>query len=145
MESTLRMPTKHVFKNSINEYISCSRNNGTSEQLINLPVGLLELDFNILDLGGFWAIQAIQYKKDAKTINDLVPAVQQVMINCFIQQDNAPSHLKVVDPIFCGAAKQEGFDIRLICQPPNSPDFNILDLGFFRAIQAIQYKKDAKK
>ena len=48
----------------------------------------------------------------------------------FIQQDNAPSHLKVVDPIFCGAAKQEGFDIRLICQPPNSPDFNILDLGF---------------
>jgi len=62
----------------------------------------------------------------------------------FIQQDNAPSHLKVDDPIFCEAAKQEGFDIRLICQPPNSPDFNILDLGFFRAIQAIQYKMDAK-
>ena len=62
----------------------------------------------------------------------------------FIQQDNAPSHLKVDDPIFCEAAKQEGFDIRLICQPPNSLDFNILDLGFFRAIQAIQYKKDAK-
>jgi hypothetical protein len=38
------MPTKHVFKNSINENISCSRNNETSEQLINLPVGLLELD-----------------------------------------------------------------------------------------------------
>ena len=45
---------------------------------------------------------------------------------------------------FCEAAKQQGFDIRLIYQPPNSPDFNILDLGFFRAIQAIQYKKDAK-
>ena len=44
MESTLRMPTKHVFKNSINVYISCSRNNGTSKQLINLPVGLLKLD-----------------------------------------------------------------------------------------------------
>ena len=62
----------------------------------------------------------------------------------FIQQDNAPSHLKLVDPLFCEAAKQEGFDIRLICQPANSPDFNILDLGFFRAIQAIQYKKNAK-
>jgi hypothetical protein len=36
------------------------------------------------------------------------------------------------------------FDIRLIIQPTNSPDFNILDLGFFRAIQAIQYKKNAK-
>ena len=62
----------------------------------------------------------------------------------FIQQDNAPSHLKVDDPQFCEVAKQDGFDIRLICQPANSPDFNILDLGFFRAIQAIQYKKNAK-
>ena len=62
----------------------------------------------------------------------------------YIQQDNAPSHLKLDDPVFCAAAKQNGFDIRLICQPPNSPDFNILDLGFFRAIHAIQYKKNAK-
>jgi len=62
----------------------------------------------------------------------------------FIQQDNAPSHLKLDDPYFCEAAKIGGFDIWLICQPPNSPDFNILDLGFFRAIQAIQYKKNAK-
>jgi len=62
----------------------------------------------------------------------------------FIQQDNAPFHLKLDDPLFCEAAKHEGFDIRLICQPPNSPDFNILDLSFFRAIQAIQYKKNAK-
>ena len=59
----------------------------------------------------------------------------------YIVQDNAPSHLEVTDPLFCEAAKQEGFDIRLICQPPNSLDFNILDLGFFRAIQAIQYRK----
>ena len=48
------------------------------------------------------------------------------------------------DPQFCECAKQDGFDIRLICQPANSPDFNVLDLGFFRAIQAIQYKKNAK-
>jgi hypothetical protein len=51
----------------------------------------------------------------------------------------------VDDPVFCEAAKQDGFDIRLIFQPPNFPDFNILELGFFRAIQAIQYKKDAKQ
>jgi hypothetical protein len=56
----------------------------------------------------------------------------------YIQQDNAPTHLKVDDPLFCEASKQDGFDIRIICQPPNSPYFNILDLGFFRAIQAIQ-------
>ena len=83
-------------------------------------------------------------------INQVLPAIrskwprEDVGRPIFIQQDNAPSHLKVDDPEFCAAAKLGGFDIRLICQPPNSPDFNILDLGFFRAIQAIQYKKDAK-
>jgi len=83
-------------------------------------------------------------------INRVLPAIrakwprEDVNKPIFIQQDNAPSHLKVDDPYFCAVAKQDGFDIRLICQPPNSPDFNILDLGFFRANQAIQYKKDAK-
>jgi len=83
-------------------------------------------------------------------INKVLPAIrakwprENVGKPIFIQQDNAPSHLKLDDPVFCEAAKQDGFDIRLICQPPNSPDFNILDLGFFRAIQAIQYKKNAK-
>ena len=83
-------------------------------------------------------------------VNKVLPAIrakwprEDVNKPIFIQQDNAPSHLKLDDPIFFEAAKQEGLDIRLICQPPNSLDFNILDLGFFRAIQAIQYKKDAK-
>jgi len=77
-------------------------------------------------------------------VNKVLPAIRAKWPKRRCQQDNAPSHLKLDDPIFCEAAKQEGFDIRLICQPPNSPDFNILDLGFFRAIQAIQYKKDAK-
>ncbi|CAN6282532.1 unnamed protein product, partial [Urochloa humidicola] len=83
-------------------------------------------------------------------INKVLPAIrakwprEDVGRPIYIQQDNAPTHLKLDDPIFCEAAKQNGFDIQLICQPPNSPDFNILDLGFFRAIQAIQYQKDAK-
>jgi hypothetical protein len=83
-------------------------------------------------------------------INQVLPAIrakwprEDVGKPIFIQQDNAPSHLKLDDLDFCEAAKLGGFDIRLICQPPNSPDFNILDLGFFRAIQAIQYKKNAK-
>ncbi|KAL6861666.1 hypothetical protein ACP4OV_017366 [Aristida adscensionis] len=83
-------------------------------------------------------------------INKVLPAIrakwprEDVCKPIYIQQDNAPSHLKLDDPVFCEAAKKHGFDIRLICQPPNSPDFNILDLGFFRAIQAIQYKKSAK-
>jgi hypothetical protein len=83
-------------------------------------------------------------------INQVLPAIrskwprEDVGRPIFIQQDNAPFHLKLDDLEFCAAAKLGGFDIRLICQPPNSPDFNILDLGLFRAIQAIQYKKVAK-
>ena len=70
-------------------------------------------------------------------INKVLPAIrakwprEDVNKPIFIQQDNAPSHLKVDDPQFCEVAKQDGFDIRLICQPPNSSNFNILDLGFF--------------
>ena len=30
--------------------------------------------------------------------------------------------------------------MRLVCQPAQSPDLNVLDLGFFRAIQSLQYK-----
>ncbi|WVZ54366.1 hypothetical protein U9M48_005174 [Paspalum notatum var. saurae] len=83
-------------------------------------------------------------------INRVLPAIrakwpkEDVHKPIFIQQDNAPTHIKVDDPQFLEVAKQDGFDIRLICQPANSSDFNILDLGFFRAIQAIQYKKNAK-
>ncbi|TDH67098.1 hypothetical protein CCR75_008246 [Bremia lactucae] len=29
-----------------------------------------------------------------------------------------------------------GMDIRSSCQPPNSPDTNVLDFGFFNAVQA---------
>lgn len=62
----------------------------------------------------------------------------------YIQQDHARPHIAPNDKLFCDAAKQDGFDIRLICQPANSPDFNILDLGFFNSIQSIQYKTTAK-
>lgn len=62
----------------------------------------------------------------------------------FIQQDNARTHISCDDEDFCRAASQNGFDIRLMCQPANSPDLNILDLGFFRAIQSLQHKKAPK-
>lgn len=38
-------------------------------------------------------------------------------------------------------ASEGGFDIRLTCQPPNYPDLNVLDLGFFKAIQSLQQKE----
>lgn len=55
-----------------------------------------------------------------------------------IQQDNARPHIKNSDPNFMAAACQDGFNIMLVQQPPNSPDTNVNDLGWFRAIQSIQ-------
>ena len=83
-------------------------------------------------------------------VNNVLPAIrakwprEDVNKTIFIQQDNAHSHLKVDDPIFCEPAKQEGFDIRLICQPPNSPDFNILDLGFFSSYSNNSIQEECK-
>lgn len=62
----------------------------------------------------------------------------------FIQQDNARTHIACGDKDFQEVASKNGFDIQLMCQPPNSPDINILDLGFFSAIQSLQHKKCPK-
>ena len=55
----------------------------------------------------------------------------------FIQQDNAKTHIDVNDVVFKEAATADGFDIRLMYQPPNSPDLNALDLGLFSGIKSI--------
>jgi len=49
----------------------------------------------------------------------------------FIQQDNARTHIDCDDEDFRLAASQSGFDIRLMCKSANSPNLNILDLGYF--------------
>ena len=36
------------------------------------------------------------------------------------------------------AGTADGWNIKLLNQPPNSPDTNILDLGFFNSIQSLQ-------
>jgi hypothetical protein len=79
-------------------------------------------------------------------IDKVLPAIKEkwpreyASETIYIQQDNAPCHVSVNDQEFQAAASEGGFDIRLMCQPPNSPDFNVLDLGFFAAIQALQQK-----
>jgi len=79
-------------------------------------------------------------------INKVLPAIKEKWpaeergMPIFIQQDNARTHVAVNDPTFVEAAQADGWDIRLTCQPPNSPDLNVLDLGFFAAIEALFYK-----
>ncbi|XP_076903051.1 uncharacterized protein LOC143558005 [Bidens hawaiensis] len=76
-------------------------------------------------------------------IDKVIPAIRDKwphgdMGPIFIQQDNARPHINIDDEQFIQEASRGGFDIRLCFQPPNNPDLNVLDLGFFRAIQSLQ-------
>ncbi|XP_057789551.1 uncharacterized protein LOC131006397 [Salvia miltiorrhiza] len=82
-------------------------------------------------------------------INKIIPAImakwpEGASKDIFIQQDNARPHILDSDPDFRKAASQRGFNIRLTQQPPNSPDCNVNDLGWFRAIQSLQHETACK-
>ncbi|CAH9069359.1 unnamed protein product [Cuscuta europaea] len=76
-------------------------------------------------------------------INTVLPAIKekwpsQLSKEIIIQQDNARPHISHDDAEYVSASMADGFTITLTNQPPNSPDLNILDLGFFRAIQSLK-------
>jgi hypothetical protein len=56
-----------------------------------------------------------------------------------IQQDNAPAH-----PASGRWFSEAGLTVDFVCQPAQSPDLNVLDLGYFAAIQALQQKRRTK-
>src|SRR5438128_528556 len=68
-------------------------------------------------------------------VNKVLPAIKEKWPSMergrtvYIQQDNARTHIAADDPVFLAAATADDWDIRLVCQSPNSPDLNILDLG----------------
>ena len=69
------------------------------------------------------AIKDVWPKEDAgKTIN--------------LIQDNAKPHILPNDQTFAEAAANLGLDVKIIQQPPNSPDVNVNDLGFFRSLES---------
>ena len=76
-------------------------------------------------------------------IQKLLPAIKQKwpMNNGRIrlQQDGAKSHILDDDKEFKEAVDDIGLNLTVYTQLPNSPDTNILDLGFFRAIQLFNY------
>ena len=54
-----------------------------------------------------------------------------------IQQDGAKNHIHEDDKFFNDALEENGVNAELYTQSANSPDVNLLDLGFFRAIQSF--------
>ncbi|KAK1357994.1 hypothetical protein POM88_051250 [Heracleum sosnowskyi] len=83
-------------------------------------------------------------------INKVIPAILEKWplgdantLIC-IQQDNAMTHINPNDEEFRLAVARSGLNIQLSCQPPNSPNLNVLDLGFFNAIQTLHYKEASR-
>ena len=62
----------------------------------------------------------------------------------WIQQDNARTHIEPNDEAFCHAVRQTGLNIRIFNQPANSPDLNVLDLGFFASLQSKTFLTSSK-
>eukprot|EP00904_Undaria_pinnatifida_P012483 jgi/Undpi1/8365/HiC_scaffold_25.g10833.m1 len=86
-----------------------------------------------------------------KLINGVIPAIKEKWPaatrrnTIYVQQDNAKPHRVNDDEDLLEACSSDGFHIQLIInQPPNSPDTNILDLGFFASIQSLQDRTRAK-
>ena len=61
-----------------------------------------------------------------------------------VQQDNPRPHASVTHKAILEAGHSDGWNIDLACQPPNSPDFNVLDLGYFSCIQSLQHQYTPK-
>ena len=74
-------------------------------------------------------------------IQKFLPAVKEKwpMRNgrIWLQQDGAKSHILEDNVEFKEAVAEIGLNLTVFTQSPNSPDTNILDLGFFRAIQSF--------
>jgi hypothetical protein len=80
----------------------------------------------------------------AMLIENVIPAIKQKVpwlksTKLVIQQDGAGAHVADNDPAVLSACGDGGWTISLAKQPPNSPDLNILDLGFFCSIQSLQH------
>ncbi|KAJ4451708.1 hypothetical protein ANN_03178 [Periplaneta americana] len=81
-------------------------------------------------------------------ITKLIPAINAKWspgprtgrIQVSVQQDNARPHIAPYDPTWMDAAATSGITLELVCQPPNSLDMNVLDLGYFGAIQSLQHQ-----
>ena len=74
-------------------------------------------------------------------VEKVIPSIKQKWpvgcTRCIIQQDNAKPHTTEGDNVIMQAMVYDRIRMELTNQPPNSSDFNVLDLGFINSIQAL--------
>jgi hypothetical protein len=83
-------------------------------------------------------------------IEKVMPAIKEKWPQCHrnmtikLQQDNAKPHRIHNDPEQLQHMSTMTVKVDLFDQPPNSPDLNVLDLGCFAAIQALQQRQQQR-
>lgn len=79
-------------------------------------------------------------------LENLIPAIKNKWPSrrtpVYVQQDGAPAHVEDNDLQVVYQGNKYSWNINLDTQPPNSPDFNILDLGLFRSLQSTTWDTD---
>ena len=65
------------------------------------------------------------------------PRMDRLSRKIWIQQDGAKSHINTDDNEFKEVLQDQELNAGLFTQAANSPDVNLLDLGFFQAIQSF--------
>ena len=69
-------------------------------------------------------------------ILDNCPSRDRMSRTIFIQQDGAKNHIHEDDEEFNNALMEQDINTKLYMQTPNSPDINLLDLGFLEQFRA---------
>lgn len=103
----------------------------------NRPKGTIET--KLIDSITQEEIRKMMLEKLYPAIKEKWPAESR-NIPIVIQQDNARPHLDENDKLLAEEGSKDGWNIQLKAQPANSPDMNVLDLGFFNSIQSLQYQ-----
>ncbi|KAJ0394050.1 hypothetical protein ATCC90586_009234 [Pythium insidiosum] len=80
----------------------------------------------------------------ALVIDKVIPAIKskwpahEKHMGIRIQLDNASPHVEANDSEVLAAGREDGWRIIIDCQPAQSPDLNVIDLGYFNSIQSLQ-------
>ena len=98
---------------------------------------------------GTWEPHNIKVTKEVYVdylLSKVIPAIKQkwpdrgLNRRVRLQQDNARTHCEADHPDVIADGTVGRWDIRIQQQPHNSPDFNVLDLAFFRSLQSLQWR-----
>ena len=104
---------------------------------INRPAGTMKWKYSVVTKALY---TEYLLERVLPAIRERFPLTNQPV---YIQQDNATAHLKPAEfaALMAGHPENGNWRFVLYFQPPNSLDPNVLNLGFFRVLQGLQFEE----